>query len=86
MFAGNRSGLDNDERIIDVLKNGAGEVGSKRMKKLTLLKGLDDQLLQYICNDDKKVRRERITLPEAILTLYPSSGDAIKRDGRGTRV
>jgi hypothetical protein len=61
-----RDGPDDDEGVVSVLKDGAGEVVDQRVKEEAVSRGVEDHLLKDINNDIKQKKGRGGRLAEAL--------------------
>jgi hypothetical protein len=77
---------DDDEGVVSVLEDRAGEVIHEGVEEKAFPGGLEDHLLQDVNNDIEQEGGKRVTLPKPAAALDPSAGDTIKEDRSSTRV
>jgi hypothetical protein len=75
-----RDGPDNDDSIVGILEDRAGEVIYKWVKKEPLARSLKDNLLKDIGDNVKKEGGERVPLPEAATALNPPARNTIEEN------
>jgi hypothetical protein len=70
-----------DEGVICVLDDGAGEVVSERMQQAAITNVLHQKATKKLSDREEEVGAKRIPLTKAVPARDPPPGDAIQQDG-----
>jgi hypothetical protein len=81
-----RNSADDDEGVVSILENRAGEIIHQRMKQKAVPRSREQKLLEHVSDDVKQERGQRVPLSQTSPALDPPTWDAIQKNSGLARV